>query len=176
MHMQKKRIIISFVTIAFAVIIISLTFGKEIMVGKQPSLFSFTLIHFAGYLFFILLPVETIVPYYQAVGHDGFYLVLIAVSTGVIAQVLNFLLGRLISSDVINNLIGQKQYHKAEYHIQKYGSWAVFIFNLLPLASAVLSFVAGVVKFSLRKQIIYSFLGLLIKYVVMVYVGTQFLD
>ncbi len=176
MHMQRKRIIISFVTIAFAIIFISLTLGKEIIAGKQPSLFSFTAIHFAGYLFFILLPVETIVPYYQAAGHNGFYLVLIAVSTGVIAQILNFFIGRLISADVINHLIGQKRYQKAEYHIQTYGSWAVFIFNLFPLASSVLSFVAGVVRFSWRKQIIYSFFGLLIKYVVMVYVGMQFFE
>ena len=55
--------------------IVGSTLGREIMAGRQPGLVSFGLIHFAGYLFFLLMPVEILVPLYLAEGHPGLVLI-----------------------------------------------------------------------------------------------------
>jgi membrane protein DedA with SNARE-associated domain len=152
-----------------AIALVSLTIGRDILVDGEPSLVSFALVHFAGYLFFFLLPVETLVPYYSSLEHNGLLLLGIALSTALVAQLVNYGAGHLASNTVINDLIGQKRFQKIKYYIDKYGSLAVFIFNLFPLASSVLSLTAGMVRFSFWRLILFSFLGLLIKYIVLVY-------
>ena len=59
-----KRIAILVVTFVIAVTIISSTLGREIIAGRTPGLESFAIIHFAGYLFFLLMP------FYTAIDND----------------------------------------------------------------------------------------------------------
>ena len=65
MRVSMGKIVGVAVMIVAIILIISFTLGREIMSGRQPGLWSFTIIHFAGYLFFLLMPVELLVPYYQ---------------------------------------------------------------------------------------------------------------
>ena len=165
---SKKRIIIVVVTYLIAIAIVSLTLGREILSGRTPGLVSFSIIHFLGYLFFLLMPVEALLPYYLAEGHSGILLVLVALSTAIIAQLIDYGIGYSFSRRIIYDVIGQKRYKRAEKTIHRYGSLAILLFNLFPLSSPVIVLVAGVFRFGVKRVLLYSFIGLLIKYIVIV--------
>ncbi|HLD00510.1 MAG TPA: VTT domain-containing protein [Candidatus Nanoarchaeia archaeon] len=166
---RKKNVIFSLIGIFLAMALISFTVGKDLLSGKEPSLISFAIINFAGYLFFLLLPLETLIPYYIAYGYNGVTLIIIVMAVAMVAQVINFAVGYLMSGEIIHDLVGKTKFEKLHRYIEKYGAWAIFLFNLFPLASSVLSLVAGMARYSLKKLLFYSFLGLLIKYILLVY-------
>ena len=64
MGLTKRSVIGAVIMLVVIIAIVGSTLGREIMAGRQPGLVSFGLIHFAGYLFFSLMPVE-------APGTDG---------------------------------------------------------------------------------------------------------
>ena len=167
--MMKKRIVRVVLPAVIAIALVSYTLGQEILAGRSPSLSSFALIHFAGYLFFLLMPVEALVPIYQAEGHAGATLILIAVSTAIAGEVIDYCIGRAVSDRVIHNLIGEMRYMRFKGSIKKWGGWAILFFNLFPLSSSVLSLVAGMMRYSARRALLYSVAGLTIKYVTIVY-------
>ncbi|MBI2112456.1 VTT domain-containing protein [Candidatus Woesearchaeota archaeon] len=166
---RRVKIILSLGSILLAMALLSITMGRDLINGEEPSLVSFGIINFAGYLFMILLPVESLVPVYQALGYNGFLLGLIAVSTAILAQPINYAVGYMMSSEVIKGLIGEKKYNKMERYIQNYGKVAVFFFNVTPLSSSVLSLVAGMLRFRFRSLMLYSLIGLVIKYLALIY-------
>jgi len=164
--MDKKkgiRIALLILTSLAAILIVSFTLGKEWYEGKSQSLLSFALIHFSGYLFFLLMPVEVAFVYYLKFFGDVKMLI-IALITAAGAQIVDYLIGVSISSAVINNFVGEKRILKAETYILKYGNLTIFLFNLFPLSSSVISVAAGMLKYRFRDFIIYSLTGLIIKY------------
>ncbi|HIN77243.1 MAG TPA: hypothetical protein EYM97_00260, partial [Gemmatimonadetes bacterium] len=95
--MMKKRIVRVVLPAVIAIALVSWMLGQEILAGRSPGLSSFAVIHFAGYLFFLLMPVEALVPIYQAEGHAGATLILIAVSTAIAGEVIDYCIGRAVS-------------------------------------------------------------------------------
>jgi membrane protein DedA with SNARE-associated domain len=63
--------------------------------------------------------------------------------------------------------VGEKRLIKAEKYIRKYGNLTIFVFNFFPLSSPVIALVAGMLKYRLRHLLIYSLLGLALKYIVL---------
>ena len=169
MTKTKRRIIGLFLTALIAIALVSTTLGREIYAGRSPGLTSFGLIHFAGYLFFLLMPVEALIPIYLAEGHPGPVLVLLAVSTAITAQAIDYGIGRAVSDPVIHDLLGEKRYTKFKATIEKWGGWAILFFNLLPLSSPNMLLVAGMTRYSARRAFLYSTLGLTAKYLALVY-------
>ena len=159
------RIVLLLLTSLAAILIVSFTLGKEWYEGKSQSLFSFALIHFSGYLFFLLMPVEVAYIYYLKF-FSGLEMIGIALGTAISAQIVDYLIGISISSAVLNNLVGEKRILKAERQILKYGNLTLFVFNLFPLSSSVISLAAGMLKYRFRNFLIYSVAGLAIKYLV----------
>ena len=166
---ERKRVIISLSMFLLATLVGSLTIGRSLLLGKQPGLVSFSLVNFAGYLFFLIMPVEVLIPFYLAEGHSGLVLVGLALSTAIAAQLIDYGIGYLASENVIFELIGEKRFKKAEKHIHAYGGWAILLFNLFPLSSPLLTLAAGMVRFSLRKVLFFSIIGLTVKYLAIVY-------
>lgn len=166
---RRKTVIIQLSLLLAGMIILSFTIGKNIVYAENPGLYSFSLVNFAGYLFFLLMPVEALVPFYLAEGHAGLTIIILAVSTALLAQVIDYTIGNLASTKIINDLIGKKRYLRTEDKIKKYGFLTVFVFNLLPLSSPIVVLVAGMLRLRLRKVLFYSFLGLTIKYIAIVY-------
>ena len=156
-------------TAVVAIALVSTTLGREIYAGRSPGITSFALIHFAGYLFFLLMPVEALLPIYQADGHAGAMLILIAVSTALAAQAIDYGVGRAVSDPVIHDLIGEKRYERFKATIEKWGGWAILLFNLMPLSSPNMLLVAGMTRYSARRAFLYSAVGLTAKYAVVVY-------
>ena len=158
-----KRFIYILLTSVIAICIFSFTIGKEIYAGKTESLYSFGLVHFSGYLFFLLMPVELAFLYYLPFYSDG-VLIAVALCTAVVAQCIDYFIGRLIRPRRIIAIMGKKRLVKAEGYIQKYGLFTIFIFNLFPLSSPVIALVAGMIKFNCRQFLLVSISGLLLKY------------
>ncbi|MGD8726991.1 MAG: VTT domain-containing protein [Gemmatimonadales bacterium] len=167
---MRRRFLVAVLTIAVCVLIVSSTIGREIFSGRQPGLVSFGIVHFAGYLFFLLMPVEALVPYYLAEGHAGGVLIVLAVVTALAAQGIDYGIGRMLASTVINKVIGVERYERYRGKIDRWGSWAIFVFNLFPLSSPNMLLVAGMTRFSAVRAFAYSLTGLLLKYVGIVYV------
>ena len=100
--MKRGRILAIAATAVVAILAVSSTLGRQIYAGQTPGLVSFGLIHFAGYLFFLLMPVEALIPVYQAEGHEPALLVAIAVGTALVAQAIDYGIGRAFSARVID--------------------------------------------------------------------------
>lgn len=167
--MTRARVIGIGLTALIAIFFVSSTLGRAIYAGQSPGLASFAGIHFAGYLFFLLMPVEALVPIYEAEGHAGNTLIAIAVGTALLAQTIDYGIGRMFSEQVIDNMIGQKRYDRFNATIEKWGGSAIFFFNLLPLSSPNMLLVAGIVKYNAPKALLISAAGLLAKYSAIVY-------
>ncbi|NQU88105.1 MAG: VTT domain-containing protein [Mariniphaga sp.] len=162
----KSKVIIILITSLIAIIIVSMTVGKELYEGKSQSIFSFGLIHFSGYLFFLLMPVEMAFIYYLSYSKEA-ELIAVALGTAISAQIIDYLIGYSVSTKFINNIVGEKRIGRAEKYIKKYGNLTIFVFNLLPLSSPVIALVAGMLKYKFRDVLIYSICGLIIKYAVL---------
>lgn len=167
---QRKRkfkpiqIIIFLCTFLVAVVIISLTVGREIYEGKSDSLVSFGVVHFSGYLFFLLMPVEMAFIYYLSF-YEEIQMVTVAICTAFSAQLIDYFIGYSLSTKFIFHFVGEKRIERSQKYIQKYGNLTIFLFNLSPLSSPVIALVAGMIKYRLRNHIIFSLLGLIIKYI-----------
>ena len=168
MKPSMAKIISVTLMIVAIILIVSSTLGREIMSGRRPGLWSFSIIHFAGYLFFLLMPVEALVPYYQDEGHAAAVLVGLSIATAVGAQIIDYGIGRLLSEKVLNT-IGRKKFDKFKGKIDKHGGWAIFTFSLLPLSSPNVLLVAGMVRFNAVYALTISMAGLAAKYIAIVY-------
>ena len=164
-HKRTKKLI-AVITIVVAILIVSFTVGREIYEGKSESLTSFIVVHFAGYLFFLLMPVEMLFVYYLSF-YPELELIGIAIGTAFAAQVIDYLIGYSFRYKFILYFVGEKRIENAESYIKKYGNLTIFIFNLLPLSSPVIALVAGMLKYSIKDLVIYSVLGLAIKYAIL---------
>ena len=168
--MRSKRIVAVVVAALAAIGILSAALWSEIYTGGTPSMASFALIHFAGYLFFLLMPVEALVPVYQSEGHATEFLLVISVATALAAQAIDYGIGRAMSDPVMHGLIGERRYAKFRTSIERWGGWAIFLFNVFPLSSPNMLLVAGIMRYSPMKSFLYSFVGLAAKYSVIIYV------
>jgi len=163
----RRLTMIIFLIILMAVIA-SLTIGKDIYENKGQSILSFAIVNFFGYLFFFLLmPMELAFIYYLRTGYDPIILNLVAILTAIISQVIDYLIGYFFSAQIIDRLIGRKRYEKAEDEIRKYGNWALFLSNLLPLSSPIISLAAGMLKYRMKDAFFFSFAGMVCRYLLL---------
>lgn len=148
---------------AVAIAIFSFTIGRELYEGRTQSLTSFGLVHFSGYLFFLLMPVEMAFVYYLSYYRET-ELIWVALLTAVTAQLIDYIIGLFFSLNSLTRMVGVKRILKAEKYIQKYGNLTIFVFNFFPLSSPVIALAAGLLKYRLRDFMIFSVLGLFMKY------------
>ena len=164
--MKKLRIILSIIFIIIAMAVVSLTLGRDLILQKQPGLNSFAIINFAGYLFFILLPVEALVPYYLAEGHSFLVVSGVAIVTGLLAQFVDYAIGITVSKKTIYTLVSKRKYDKAKKYIDMYGNATIFFFNFFPISSPIVVLAAGMTRHNMNQTMFFSFLGLLGKYTI----------
>ncbi|MDX8341201.1 VTT domain-containing protein [Draconibacterium sp. IB214405] len=164
----KKFYFILFASV-IAICLFSFTIGRELYADKTESIFSFGLIHFSGYLFFLLMPVELAFIYYLPF-YSGFDLIAAALVTAIGAQCIDYIIGRLLRPNKIIELMGQKRIAKAEGKIEKFGMLTIFVFNLLPLSSPVIALAAGMLRYNFRRFLLTSTCGLLLKYLVIFWI------
>jgi membrane protein YqaA with SNARE-associated domain len=151
-----------------AITIASLTIAQDIYYGSEgQGMLSFAIVNFSGYLFFLIMPVELAFIYYVSEGANLWTLNGIAIGTALLSQCIDYLIGYTLSSKIINKLIGRNRYKNAETKIRKYGNIIIVLFNALPLSSPVISLSAGMLKHRVKDALFYTFMGLLLKYLIL---------
>lgn len=166
--MSRSKVIALLLTALVAIGLVSTTLGRAIYEGQTPGLGSFAAIHFAGYLFFLLMPVEALVPVYQSEGHPGMTLVTIALATAIAAQAIDYGIG-YAASDRAEDFIGEERYERFRALIDRWGGWAILFFNLFPLSSPNMLLASGIMRYQPVKALLFSALGLTVKYASIVY-------
>ena len=167
-HIDIKRLIVFVFLFILMTAIASLTIGKDIYEHNEESLLSFAIVNFFGYLFFFLLmPMELAFIFYLRTGYDPLILNLVAIATAMTSQIIDYLIGYFFSAGIIDRLIGRKRYEKAEDEIRKYGNWALFLFNLLPVSSPVILLAAGMLKYRVKEAVFCSLAGMVCRYLLL---------
>ena len=168
MRLSKSDIVkiaLSSLLVVAAITIASLTVGRDIYYGsRDEGLLSFAIVNACGYLFFLFMPVEIAFVYYLNGDISVLALNAVAIGTALFSQTIDYAIGVLVSDKFIDKLIGRRRYEKAGANIEKYGDVTIFVFNALPLSSPVISLAAGMIRHNIRSTLIYTILGLLVKY------------
>ena len=163
-----SRLIVTVMLVATAITIASLTIGRDIYYNsRSEGLLSFAIVNFSGYLFFLFMPVELAFIYYLPGDINIWILNAVALGTAIVSQSIDYLIGYMLSTKIINRLIGRRRYEKAEDKIRKYGNIIIFLFNLTPLSSPVISLAAGMLKHRIKDALFFTLAGLILKYLLL---------
>jgi membrane protein DedA with SNARE-associated domain len=165
--LKGVRLLVLIITSLTAILILSATLGQDFIQGRSQSLGSFATLHFAGYLFFLLMPVELSFIYCATSFSHIVLLIAVALVTALTAQTIDYWIGRKISTNVINRYFGERKSSKAIQTIKKHGNLTIFVFNLLPLSSPIICLASGMINYPYKKVLFFSAAGLLIKYSVL---------
>ncbi|MBI2448960.1 VTT domain-containing protein [Candidatus Pacearchaeota archaeon] len=134
-------------------------FEKDIKNATPLGLFYMS---FVGNLLFIPLPFE--IPFFIGLtkGND-FLLSSFLVIAGLIPSLaIDYILGKKISR-IVFTFISTKKIYKAKRWVNKFGVYAIFGFNLLPLPSNELTFALGIAKYNITRLFVFTLLGTIIK-------------
>ncbi len=166
LHIKKPKLSVILGVIGFLLVVIlfSSTMGRSWFYGQHPSILYLYILNFAGYLFFLLMPVEALVPYYITLGYNGFLIGVIVIVTAILAQMVDYSIGYLLPDRFIEKMIGTHKYDKFTHLVEKYGYYVIFLFNLFPISSPIIVLIAGMEKVDFNKTMRLCLLGLFIKY------------
>lgn len=163
---DKVRWAITALLAIITVVIASLTIGRDIYYGtRDEGLLSFAILSLTGYIFvFLFVPVEPAFIYYLTGNVNIWELNAIAIVTCMIAQTIDYTVGYMLSTKVIERFIRSEKYEKAEDKIRKYGNLIIVFFNIMPLSSPVISLAAGMLKYKKKDAFIYTLIGTILKF------------
>ena len=116
-----------------------------------------------GGLFFIPVPMDVLFINFLRSGNVLAFVVLAYIAGLIISFSINYWVGSKLTY-LSKRLIGIKKFYKVKSGVNKYGSWGIFIFNVLPLPGQILAVIAGVFKYNKIKFYTFFILGQLIKF------------
>jgi len=118
---------------------------------------------FLGNLLFVPLPIEF--PFFYGLTQGNpFFISLFFVIAGMIpSYAIDYLVGAKLSR-VVFTFISTKKIYKVKRWVDKYGSYAIFGFNLLPMPSNELTFALGIAKYNITRLFVFTLLGSVIKF------------
>lgn len=155
-----------------APVVAHLPFLRYLLDYIQTNIGNFTIagVFYSSFLagiFFVPSPDEVL--FYYAISKNGLIVyTLFAVLAGyMLAQLLNYYLGWK-ASDYILNFVSKRKLYQGRRYINKYGSIGIFLFNFLPFPAPLLSLGLGIAKYNLKRLMIWSFLGHLLKFLVVI--------
>ncbi len=155
--------------LAAGISILSYGLRQMLIAGDETTIWMFGLFHFAGYLFFIVSPVEILYARMVEFNHGLVLLWTVAVGTALLGQAIDYMIGYAFSDAVIKNLIGEKKYKRYYNRIDRYGGMTIFFFCLFPLSSPIVLLVAGMIRYPAGWAALFSAVGLSIKYAVIAF-------
>ena len=123
--------------------------------------------HFIGGLFFVPSADELIF-YFGIVKQNPIPLMfLLAIGGYMLAQLFNYYVGYKSSRHFIN-LISKKHLYKSRRFVNKYGSYGLFLFNLLPFPAPTLTFALGITKYNFYRLMFFTLLCKITKYILVI--------
>ncbi|MEQ9394746.1 hypothetical protein [Haliea sp.] len=144
--------------------LLSVLLRNAVTTGEETTLWTFAAVHFTGYLFLVISPVEIFYVHMLGAGHDLTTLFGLALGTALLAQTADYKIGLAFSDSVIEKVIGEENYVRNLHRIEAYGSWTIFFFCLFPLSSPIVILVAGMIRYPLLRVLLFSSTGLALKY------------
>ena len=121
------------------------------------------LLGFFGSLFFIPLPIDFL--FFKSLtngANPGLALVLVLIGS-IIGNFIDYFLG-LWFSKYARYLVSVKKIYAAKRWVNRYGQWAIFVFNLTPLPGSLLTFAVGITRYNIFRLFTFFILGNLVKF------------
>ena len=160
----KYVVFVGFLGVLLGSTILFLPLLRTFLSGEVVSVYTYALINFFSYLFFTSTFIELLFIQLVRLGGNPVVFTLVAVSTALLALSVDYLIGYAFSRSFLTRFVSEKKIIKYQSRIEKYGDPVIFVFNVFPLASPLLTLVAGILRYNKRRIFFYSFLGLSIKY------------
>ena len=130
--------------------------------------FGVFMIGLIGGLFFLSVPIEVLfVNALHQIQLDSFILGAILFVGLLISYLIDYFLGYFMSS-LATKMMSPKQFYGIKVKLNKYGSWLILLFNILPLPSQGLTFVCGVFRYSKMRYFSLWTVGWFIKIIFLV--------
>lgn len=137
--------------------------GFIILNIKSLTLFGILLAHLFGGLFFVPSPDEIIFYYSLIKGNNYFLTLLFSIVGYMLAQLLNYYLGKKISP-LIMHIVSKKKVYETRRYVNKYGAWGIFLFNFIPLPAPLLTFALGIARYNFTRLFVLTLAGQIAKY------------
>lgn len=121
----------------------------------------FIIVAMVAQMFLIIIP-SVVLMIVSALAYGPWWGSLISYAAVIVAATIAFYIGVHANNAFINKLIGEKNEKKVEKYIQKYGIWAIMLFQLSPfLSNDAISFVAGIGQMRFLKFIVATSAGII---------------
>ena len=137
--------------------------GISVEIKDLSYLGIFYIALFGGF-FLIFMPLEVIFITALTSGKSALLLIPTYLLGIFIAYNVNYFIGYKLG-DFSKKLITYKKFYSIKKFVNKYGTLAIFIFNLLPLPSQPLGTILGLFKYNIFKFYVFFILGQLTKYI-----------
>jgi membrane protein YqaA with SNARE-associated domain len=179
---SKKKIFICSVVLVLAILIGLLVYyftalkdSDLLFIQKLSAFFSYLFLHMKsgsllgafyttliGGLFFIPIPMDIFFINFIS-NNSAFIAIPIFLSGLCVSFGINYWLGSKLTY-LSKRIIGIKKFYKVKTQVNHYGSWGIFLFNVLPLPAQILSVIAGVFNYNKTKFYVFFVLGQAIKF------------
>ena len=116
-----------------------------------------------GGIFVAPIPLELIFIKFLKSGHPLILILLFYIIGLIISYSINYFIGARLTK-LSKKVISTKKFYKVKGFLNRYGAWAIFIFNALPLPSQILSVVLGVFNYNKTKFYTFFIAGQIVKY------------
>ncbi len=135
-------------------------FEKDV---KEISPLGLFYMSFFGNLLFVPFPIEF--PFYFGlVKGNPFLISLFLVTAGLIpSYAIDYFIGSKLSR-IIFTFISTKKIYKVKRLVDRYGSYAIFGFNLLPLPANELTFALGIAKYNITRLFVVTLVASVLKF------------
>lgn len=84
------------------------------------------------------------------------------------SQIINYILGTRFGSFLIH-FVSKRELFKTKRWVNKYGSYAIFFVNMLPLPSPLLTFALGITRYNVTRLFFFMILGSIVKYCLLIW-------
>lgn len=179
---SKKKIFIFSVVFVLAILIglfvyyfTSLRNSDLWFIQKMNAFFSYLFLHMKsgsllgalyttliGGLFFIPIPMDIFFINFIT-NNSAFVAIPVFLGGLCISFGINYWMGSKLTY-LSKRIIGIKKFYKVKTKVNHYGSWGIFLFNVLPLPAQILSVIAGVFRYNKVKFYVFFVLGQAIKF------------
>jgi len=130
---------------------------------KKRSYLGVFLITFFGNTFLLGYPGEVLFLSFLEFGYNVFSLILVELTASMIAQVLNYYFGYFLEKTFFKRFYKKKDMDYIESKINQ-SKYAIIFLNVPPVPGDILTVFLGMVKYDVKKTMIYTIIGKLIKY------------
>lgn len=173
---MKKLFSIFFFCCLFVLILFFLLGGYEeelkLLLQSRQNRSSYWIISFAVLSSDIFIPVpSSLVMILNGKALGFFFGTLLSTISGVVSSVIGFYLGRK-SEAYIEKFFSKNQQKVSSKLFLRYGRAAIVLSKALPIISEAISFLSGTTAISLKKFLLYSFIGHFIISAVYAYAGS----